>query len=286
MDNIVQLKAEQEHKEPRVHFHWQNLNDKRDGTQGSGFWHGRCWLRFQSKWCDGRTITFSWNFWTHFCGVGCDVDEDRLTLGFAFPPIAFWLTIGMHFWPLTKWPRRPLSATYPDTMVIDERECSVRIHGGKLWIHPWSKSREWVKSDPWWVRGVMLNLNPFEWTHMVSEVRCADGSWMPHVGSRESDKEPDNREVFTYPYTYTLKRGEVQNRTATVHVERMSWRPKCLRWTRLLEKSRTSIEVSFSDEVGERSGSWKGGCIGCGYEIKPGETPLETLSRMERERKF
>lgn len=30
----------------------------------------------------------------------------------------------------------------------------------------------------------------------------------------------------------------------------------------------------------------KGGCTGCGYDIKPGETPLECLQRMERERKF
>jgi hypothetical protein len=44
--------------------------------------------------------------------------------------------------------------------------------------------------------------------------------------------------------------------------------------------------VVFSAEVGERSGSWKGGCIGCGYDLLPDELPEECLRRMERDRKF
>ena len=46
------------------------------------------------------------------------------------------------------------------------------------------------------------------------------------------------------------------------------------------------INIDFSDEVGERSGSWKGGRLGCSYNMQPGETPLQTLRRMEAERKF
>lgn len=47
-----------------------------------------------------------------------------------------------------------------------------------------------------------------------------------------------------------------------------------------------SIDVEFNAEVGERTGSWKGGCIGCGYQMNPNETPLQALRRMEAERKF
>lgn len=51
----------------RARFHWQNLNDKKDGRQGSGLVHGRAW--FHRKWneardCYGkrnRQICFSWN---------------------------------------------------------------------------------------------------------------------------------------------------------------------------------------------------------------------------------
>ena len=69
-------------------------------------------------------------------------------------------------------------------------------------------------------------------------------------------------------------------------MERRAWRPKWFTWTRIFEKQRQSISVEFNDEVGERSGSWKGGCIVCGYEMLPGETPEQTLRRMERERVF
>lgn len=32
--------------------------------------------------------------------------------------------------------------------------------------------------------------------------------------------------------------------------------------------------------------SWKGGTIGCGYALRPNESPYECLKRMEQERKF
>lgn len=85
------------------------------------------------------------------------------------------------------------------------------------------------------------------------------------------------------PYKYTLKNGSVQHRTATYFVERRIWSWK---WVPFIKTVNTTIDVKFNDEVGEKSGSWKGGCIGCGYSILKGETPLECLKRMEIERKF
>lgn len=85
-----------------------------------------------------------------------------------------------------------------------------------------------------------------------------------------------------HPYRYVLARGEVQEREATIKVERRTW----VRWWVPWRMVSTYIDVEFSGEVGERSGSWKGGCIGCSYEMHDGETPVETLRRMERERKF
>jgi hypothetical protein len=128
---------------------------------------------------------------------------------------------------------------------------------------------------------------PFKsFIHMRHEVRRSDGSWVPYVGSWERDKQPDGREEAAFPYHYTLNNGQVQERTATVFVGRMAWRPKWLAWTSLFERERQSIDVAFSDEVGERTGSWKGGTVGCGYDMLPNETPEQTLRRMERERRF
>lgn len=95
------------------------------------------------------------------------------------------------------------------------------------------------------------------------------------------------RWTAVYQYKYVLKDGTVQHRNATVTADEMEWRWK---WWKLRlpwpKKVRRSINVTFSDEVGEHTGSWKGGCIGCGYTLRPGETPVECLRRMERERVF
>lgn len=127
---------------------------------------------------------------------------------------------------------------------------------------------------------------PWDWKHISHEVRRPDGTWVPYVGTYEKDKEPDGRWLGTYPYRYVLKSGEVQDRTATVYVDRHEWRWKCLKWLPWFAKKRVSIDVMFDDEVGERSGSWKGGTIGCGWDLRKGETPEQSLRRMEREREF
>ena len=87
----------------------------------------------------------------------------------------------------------------------------------------------------------------------------------------------------TFDYTYYLKNGEVQQRKASVTIERRTWYVRGWPWKKMII---TSIDVVFDDEVGERSGSWKGGTIGCSYEMLPNETPEQTLRRMESERKF
>lgn len=86
----------------------------------------------------------------------------------------------------------------------------------------------------------------------------------------------------TLPYRYVCDNGEVQDVDARVHVERWVWRRK---WTPL-KIVKTSMEVQFSEEVGERRGSWKGGCVGCSYYLRPGESVEQCLRRMESERRF
>lgn len=90
----------------------------------------------------------------------------------------------------------------------------------------------------------------------------------------------------THDYTYKLENGTVQRRKATILEERWTRGRNIL--SRLGWPSRVHrvINVHFDDEVGERTGSWKGGTIGCGYNMLPDEKPLDTLRRMERERKF
>lgn len=139
-----------------------------------------------------------------------------------------------------------------------------------------------------WTKFVYM---PWSFEHVKWEVMRPDGTWVPKVNSWDG-KEPDGRWETTYPYRYILRSGEVQERTATIYVERGYWHWLFAKWLRLplwlpvVNITKQSIDIRFNDEVGERTGSWKGGCIGTGYTMLKGETPEQTLRRMERERKF
>jgi hypothetical protein len=145
--------------------------------------------------------------------------------------------------------------------VPDEGQCSgptygFAFFGDKLWLR---FGKETGRSrDP--RRYIALSM-PWEWRHREHEV----------LGEPRS-----------YPYAYTLRSGEVQLRTATITPERRLWtRP----WLPYRRESRY-INIDFNTEVGERTGSWKGGVLGCGYDMLPGEHPVKALARMEREQRF
>lgn len=97
-----------------------------------------------------------------------------------------------------------------------------------------------------------------------------------HVGHGDTSAEESHQ------YRYTLRSGEVQERVATIKAERWEWWRPWLPFRRV----ESSISIDFSDEVGERTGSWKGGVLGCSFTMLEGETPLTALRRMEAERKF
>ena len=139
--------------------------------------------------------------------------------------------------------------------------------------------------------------NPYGWSkfiHMPWELDHSGTQYMDKNFQWQDEKNWEDRKKlgikYEAPYKYTLASGEVQERTAEIYVYRMQWHLRFFYKYFGLKIGprlrRQSIDVSFSDEVGERSGSWKGGCTGCSYEMKKGELPLATLRRMQRERKF
>lgn len=159
-----------------------------------------------------------------------------------------WLHVGLGFCQLG------LSVAWWGGVVPDNGQCSGPRYGFQffediLWIY-YGKDKSFSFDMPW------------HWRH------------------RWHREYPETRQE--HPYRYQLKNGDVQKRTATIQYEERLWTRFWIPWRRLSR----SIDVRFSDEVGERTGSWKGGTIGCGYELRGSETPGECLRRMERERQF
>lgn len=93
----------------------------------------------------------------------------------------------------------------------------------------------------------------------------------------------ENKWQETHPYIDSYDNETVN---ATISVEEREWRPRGAKWTSLFAHKKREIKIEFDKEVGKEKGSWKGGCIGCGYDLLPNETPLQCLKRMEAERKF
>lgn len=162
-----------------------------------------------------------------------------------------WLTLGFGLFNIG------VSVPWP-TAVPDDWQCSGPTYGfyffdGDLCIcHGKSTSK---KSAIWFIK------MPWQWRHQWTK---------------------DTSENSQHPYHYILRSGEVQERTATIHTKQTLWTRPWIPWRNL----ENYIDVRFNDEVGERTGSWKGGTVGCSETIRFGETPIECLRRMERERKF
>ena len=132
---------------------------------------------------------------------------------------------------------------------------------------------------------------PWQWSWVRTSQMLRDGSW-EHEKRGESknfwdtDKWGDALWSKTYPYKYELNSGKIQERMATITISEREWRWHWFKWLPFPRKVSRTLDVEFNEEVGERTGSWKGGVLGCGYELKPNEAPLTCLRRMERERRF
>ena len=219
-----------------------------------GMWRG--WLK------NGQAVEVSWSKRGWELGAGVHIHSNDEDQGDRMVFFRLWkLTLVI---PLGVVKRKYVCGDEPQWSVYASGEFGFMLHWGL-----WRKQFDW----PWWPHTVRY------------EQQMPDGSW-DSVLSRLSDDARSAPYRETHPYTYVLRSGEVQQRTATVskrrHVlcftglKRFGWPA----WVK------ESIDVEFSDEVGERSGSWKGGCIGCDYDLRPGETMEQALRRMERERKF
>lgn len=166
----------------------------------------------------------------------------------------------------------------------DPPKWGIAYHNQTFWIYRGGKgnmnggNKWWTFNMPWqlkWIRTSSLRKDG-EWEHETK-------------GNNKNFWKDEWKEILwskTYPYTYKLKSGKVQKRHATVKVEEREWRMNWFKWLPFGNKVSKTISIDFDDEVGERTGSWKGGVTGCRYELLPNETPLKCLRRMEKERIF
>ena len=161
----------------------------------------------------------------------------------------------------------------------DPPSYGIYIHMNQLGIKYGTKTK--LIDFPWlldWVRTSALRIDG-EWEHDKKGSKDSKNFW-------DIEKWKNILFIEKHPYRYITKNGKIQDCIATIRVEEREWRWKWFKWLKYTRKIRRDIEIDFSDDIGEKKGTYKGGCTGCSYEMLKNETPYETLKRMEKERKF
>jgi len=210
------------------------------------------------------TFYFTKHFELSYSVCGYFSNRPRITISLIF----FTLIIKLPF--RNKW-----------TDECDPPKYGIAIHHNTFWLYYGGKGN-WGgnKSFAWDIPFITKN-----WYR--TSLLLKNGNWEHEKRGKSKDfyhsKWNDVKMIYNYDFLDKYDNSVVP---CEITVEEREWRPKWLEWTGLFKKVIKSINVEFSKEVGSRKGSWKGGTIGCGYNMLPNEHPLDTIKRMEKERTF
>lgn len=220
---------------------------------------------FENNWI---SFWFGWRLKFIYSLCGYFDPRHELSIGFIF----FTINISL-----------PWKSKFTDE--CDPPEYGFDFHHNKLWVHYGGDGNLGKTGNKYWTFTM-----PWDWDWVRTSALKANGSWEHETRANKKDFYEEKWDSILWkekhPYNYKLNSGEVQNRNALISVYEREWRWHWFKWLPFLNRINKTIEIEFDAEVGERSGSWKGGTLGCSYTIKPGETPAQCLKRMEGERKF
>ena len=208
---------------------------------------------------------FGWRFNISYEACGYFDNRPRINLSLIF----FSLTFVMPF--RNKWKDECVSPKW-----------GIAIHNNTFWIYRGGNGNM-KGGNKWWTWEI-----PFftkKWVR--TSILLKDGTWEHETPKKSEsfyeDKWKEKQMSWSYDYVDSYDNTIIPT---TIYVEEREWRPKWLMFTRLFAGVRRSIDVHFSKECGRGKGSWKGGTLGCGYELRKNEHPIDCIKRMEKEYKF
>jgi hypothetical protein len=194
-----------------------------------------------------------------------DNDTDRVSLRIGiyklFIDIPLWKYVG------------------PDEYSSECRKYGIAYHGDTFWLYtgketksldaPWQ--REIIRMDLLKPNGSLFHRNTYKNDRKNGE----------HVHWYELEKSNDisNGLCEIVQLSHTLKDGTIQERTVTLKGEEREWRMKWFMWLPFQKFIKRECDFTFSEEIGERSGSWKGGLMATSTEWKHGESLTESFMR-------
>lgn len=204
-----------------------------------------------------NSIEFTWGYISF--GGGPELQLDH-TYEYGVPRLCFWF-----FWIVFHVELPFIKQRYDD--VNNSPRYGFSYHDKSIWWH--------------WNLGFWAFHMPWDWQHVRHTILSPDGSVCCDANDLENSWEPPEEIKEIHDFTYRLKTGEVQHRKATIYGGEREWRWRWFQWLPFPRMIRRTISIGFDEEVGNRSGSWKGGILGMGKEWLKGESMADSLKRVE-----
>lgn len=138
--------------------------------------------------------------------------------------------------------------------------------------HDSSTTKSWSKHLPW-----------KQWDHVRHSLYTPTGEHFYTEPRRSDFREYFEKKEQCPKVHFGFEDYDGELIVATCCVEEREWHKgsgwfKWLRWFSE-PKIRRDLDLAFSAEVGPEKGSWKGGTVGHGIDMLPGESPKEAFQR-------
>jgi len=160
---------------------------------------------------------------------------------------------------------------------MHRREFGFTVHNGHLSIMygpqtgDSSTTKQWGYFLPWqnW-RHVRFSLYDLEGNEFWTEMKKKGTK-----GAPISYDDQHKAESLCPKMSFKFLDYDGEEIVAKTHIEEREWRfgEKWCKWLSLFRKPkiRRSLDIDFSKETGPEKGSWKGGTVGHGIDLLPGE---------------
>jgi hypothetical protein len=215
-------------------------------------------------------------------------DEDRPTTlrlsGFGctlivwMPPIIQpwrqWVDTSRYEW--SKGPGSGFWDVHPREYGFSYGEGHLSVRLGRQ-THDSSTEQSWGCFLPW-----------TQWRHVRHSLYDLEGALFAHLPAHARWNTPEyaEQERLTEACptrTFAVRDYDGEELTVTTKIEEREWRfgTGWFKWLSLFRrpKVRRSLDLRFSGETGKRKGSWKGGTLGHGINMRPGELHAAAFER-------
>lgn len=158
---------------------------------------------------------------------------------------------------------------------VHPREFGFRVSDGFLQVFLGPQTNDSTTTRSW---SCFLPWTQWRFVRMSLYGLAGEEFWTQHEHERRAAQEDDRmdavkRLIPKARFRFVDFDGEIIE--ATTHIQEREWKrgEKWCSWLSLFYRPlvRRSLDIEFSTETGPRKGSWKGGTMGTGIDLLPGE---------------